>query len=72
MGTTDTLRTALDRLNPRYQQAIALRHLSGLDTADAARAMGVTKSAFSVILTRATAALRKQLDILEGGDPDAT
>lgn len=76
LGSTGELRDALDRLNPRYQQAIALRHLAGLDIADAARAMGVTKSAFSVVLNRATNALRRELDkrgesTPNGGEPDA-
>jgi len=62
-----TLRQALDQLNPRYQQAIALRHLAGLDVGEAAAAMGLAKPAFSVVLSRATAALRKQLDRIEGG-----
>lgn len=62
VGSNDELRQTLDGLNQRYQQAIALRHLAGLDTADAARAMGLTKAAFSVLLSRATKALRQELD----------
>ena len=56
------LRTALDGLNERYQRAISLRYLSDLDVAEAAAAMGLTRPAFSVVLTRATAALRRQLE----------
>ena len=62
----DSLRLAIDRLRPRYQEAITLRHIAHLDTGDAAAAMGVSKSAFSVILTRATKALRRELDRPEG------
>jgi len=57
----DRLRTALDVLNERYQRAIALRYLADLDTAEAASAMGLARPAFSVVLTRALAALRKEL-----------
>lgn len=58
------LRAALDELSERYQKAISLRHLAQLDTAEAAKAMGLTKSAFSVVLARATKALRRELDKL--------
>ncbi|MEE9414701.1 MAG: sigma-70 family RNA polymerase sigma factor [Acidimicrobiales bacterium] len=68
LGDDDALRRALNELNDRYQQAIALRYLAHLDTAEAARAMGLTKSAFSVVLTRATKALRRQLDNSEEGE----
>lgn len=68
VGSTDELRDALDLLSDRYQQAIALRHLAGLDTAEAARAMGMSKSAFSVLLSRATKALRKELDTNQDQD----
>ena len=57
----DRLRAALDELNERYQRAIGLRYLADLDTAEAASAMGLARSAFSVVLTRALAALRKEL-----------
>ena len=70
IGSTEELRDALDRLNPRYQQAISLRHLAGLELADAATAMGLTRAAFSVVLSRATKALRKELDTAVGGDSD--
>ena len=65
----ETLRLALRRLNPRYERAISLRYLAGLDTTEAARAMGLTNPVFSVVLTRATKALRRELDSL-GGDGD--
>jgi RNA polymerase sigma factor (sigma-70 family) len=68
------LRSALDKLSPRYQQAIALRYLADLDPAEAARAMGLAKPALAVVLSRALKALRRELDRLSeattmGGDP---
>lgn len=61
-----TLREALGRLNSRYERALSLRHLAGLDTTEAARAMGLTNAAFSVVLTRATKALRRELERSRG------
>lgn len=60
------LRVALDRLHARYQRAVSLRYLSGLDQADAARAMGLSRPAFAVVLSRALKALRRELT--RGGD----
>jgi len=65
-GDDDELRGALDRLNPRYQRAIDLRYLAELSTDEAARASGLTRRAFSVVLSRALKALRSEL---EGGTP---
>ncbi|MGI9621537.1 MAG: RNA polymerase sigma factor [Acidimicrobiales bacterium] len=62
LGDHDDLRAALDGLNPRYQQAIALRYLADLQPAEAARAMGLTKPALAVVLSRALKALRKELE----------
>lgn len=56
------LRSALGSLNPRYQRALSLRHLAGLDQTDAAAAMGLAKPAFAVLLHRATAALHRELE----------
>ena len=61
----ELLRMALDTLNERYQRAIGLRYLSDLDIAEAASAMGLARPAFSVVLTRAVAALRKELERFE-------
>jgi RNA polymerase sigma-70 factor (ECF subfamily) len=58
----DALRTALDRLNPRYQRALELRYLASLSHEDAARAFGASKATFAVVVHRATAALRKVID----------
>lgn len=61
-----TLRAALDRLPERYQRAIALRYLADLEPGDAARAMGLAKPAFAVVVSRARKALRRELE-REGG-----
>ncbi len=55
------LRLALCRLNPRYQRAISLRYLAGLDQDEAATAMGLAKPAFAVVLSRALKALRREV-----------
>ncbi len=64
VGGDDTalVRRALAGLNPRYQRAIDLRFLTGLDHGDAARAMGLAKPAFAVVLSRALRALRRAID----------
>jgi len=56
------LRDALSTLPERYQEAISLRHLAGLDAEEAAAAMGCTKPALAVILHRATKALRRAIE----------
>lgn len=56
------LRQALDSLHPRYQRAVALRYLADLDTADAAQAMGLSRPAFAVVLSRSLKALRRRLE----------
>ncbi len=57
---------AMDRLSPRYQQALALRYLAGLTPGEAAAAMGVSKATMAVVVHRATRALRR---ILDEGEP---
>ncbi len=52
----------LDRLNPRYAQAIRLRVLEERPRAEAAAELGVSIGTFDVVLHRAMAALRKVLD----------
>lgn len=59
------LRAALDSLSPRYQRALVLRHLSGLDHEEAARAMGLTPALMAVVVHRATASLRRAVERLE-------
>ena len=56
------MRRALATLNPRYQNAIALRYFADLTHEEAAAAMGVSKPVMAVTLHRAVAALRKAID----------
>lgn len=56
------VRAALGQLNARYQQAISLRYLAGLDHHEAAAAMNCSKPVMAVTLHRALASLRKALD----------
>jgi len=58
----DLLREALATLPERYQEAISLRHLAGLDADEAAAAMGCTKAVLAVTLHRATKALRRSIE----------
>jgi RNA polymerase sigma-70 factor (ECF subfamily) len=53
---------AMDRLSPRYQQALSLRYLAGLTQDEAASALGTSKATFAVITFRATRALRRELE----------
>ena len=52
---------AMNRLNPRYQQALALRYFADLSPDEAAAAMGTSKATMAVVVHRATRALRKAL-----------
>ena len=56
------VRDALATLPERYQEAISLRHLAGLDAEEAAAAMGCTKAVLAVTLHRATKALRRAIE----------
>jgi len=60
------LREALSTLPERYQEAISLRRLAGLEPEDAAAAMGCTKAVLAVTLHRATKALRKAIETRRG------
>lgn len=51
----------LDRINPRYAQAIRLRVLEERSREEAAQALGVSVGTFDVVLHRAMAALRKAM-----------
>jgi RNA polymerase sigma-70 factor (ECF subfamily) len=62
----DQLRRALGTLRPRYQEVIALRYLAGLDTDQAAAAMGCSKPVLAVTLHRALGALRRAVAREEG------
>jgi RNA polymerase sigma-70 factor (ECF subfamily) len=57
---------AMDRLSPRYQQALSLRYLSGLSQDEAAAALGTSKATMAVVVFRATRALRRLLDDGDG------
>jgi RNA polymerase sigma-70 factor (ECF subfamily) len=64
VGERDTVAevlAAMDRLTPRYQQALALRYLADLSTDEAAAAMGTSKATLAVVVHRATRALRRAL-----------
>lgn len=62
---TDQLRQVLAKLTPRYQRAIDLRYLANLDHEAAAKAMGLAKPAFAVVLSRALKALKRELARLD-------
>ena len=64
------LRDALSTLPERYQEAISLRHLAGLDADEAAAAMGCTKAVLAVTLHRATKALRRAIERRRSSDED--
>jgi RNA polymerase sigma-70 factor (ECF subfamily) len=57
---------ALERIHPRYAQAIRMRVLEERPREEVAAELGVTPATFDVLLHRATAALRKALT--EAGD----
>jgi RNA polymerase sigma-70 factor (ECF subfamily) len=65
LGSDDTmnstLRAALAALRPRHQEAVTLRHLSGLTPTEAAAAMQMTTATFAVTLHRAMRALRNEM-----------
>lgn len=60
-GDDPDLRAALDRLRPRYAEALSLRHLAGLTNDEAAAALGCSPGTFAVVLHRAAEALRREL-----------
>ena len=64
-GSDGNLVAAMSALSDRYQQALSLRFLSGLDQEAAARAMGISKPTMAVVVHRATKALRRAMDRLE-------
>ena len=53
---------AMDRLTPRYQQALSLRYLAGLGPEEAAAALGTNRATMAVVVHRATRALRRELE----------
>lgn len=60
---------ALEKINPRYAEAIRLRVLQERPREEVAKALGATPATFDVILHRAMAALRKVLTA--EGSPDS-
>ena len=64
------VREAMDRLSSRYQEALTLRYLADLEPAEAAAVMGIPRPLLSVVLNRATNALRAAVRDLDppGGD----
>jgi RNA polymerase sigma-70 factor (ECF subfamily) len=57
----ERVRQLLDRINPRYADAIRLRVLEERSRDEAAQSLGVSVATFDVVLHRAMAALRKAL-----------
>lgn len=57
--TNDMVRRSLDRLNPRYAEALRLRLLEDRDREECAEIMNVSLGNFDVILHRAAKAFRK-------------
>jgi len=53
------IEAALQKLNPRYAEALRMRLLEEVDREECARRMGVTLGNFDVILHRASASFRK-------------
>jgi len=65
------LERAMAVLPERQRGAVALFHMEGLSGEEAARAMNLTAKAFESLLARARAALRKEVERLEGHRRDA-
>jgi len=66
----DHLSAALDDLPPGQRQAYELRHVEGLDVAQAAARAGTSENAFKIRVHRAKEALRKALAVLAGDDDE--
>jgi RNA polymerase sigma factor (sigma-70 family) len=60
-GARRRVREALERINPRYAQAIRLRVLEERGREEVASMMGVSAATFDVLLHRSLAALKKAL-----------
>ncbi|MCZ7679260.1 MAG: sigma-70 family RNA polymerase sigma factor [Sandaracinaceae bacterium] len=60
--------TVLDRINPRYKRAIALRFLEDKSREDCAEAMDVKLGTFDVLLLRALRAFKKEWEAVVGAE----
>ena len=56
------LRTALAALPPRDREIVALRYHAGLETAEVADVLGISRSNAATLLHRAMTKLREALD----------
>ncbi len=63
----DAIGTVLERINPRYRQAIALRFFEEKSREDCAKDLDVKLGTFDVLLLRALRAFRKEWDALMEG-----
>jgi RNA polymerase sigma factor (sigma-70 family) len=63
----EALRRALARLSPRAAEVFALRYLEGYDNHEIARMLGMPRMTVGVVLHRARARLRKDMDAFAGG-----
>lgn len=61
------VRAALPRLSARHREVLELRYFSGLNTAEAAEALGCSKTALAVTLHRALGALKREVSHLNEG-----
>ena len=58
---TRSIRTALDRLKPKYREAFVLRDVLGVAALDAAAILGISEAALNSRLNRGRAEMRKTL-----------
>jgi RNA polymerase sigma-70 factor (ECF subfamily) len=61
------LRLAMARLSPRAAEVFALRYLEGYDNHEIARMLGIPRMTVGVVLHRARARLRQDMDAFAGG-----
>ncbi len=64
----EAVETVLDRINPRYKRAIALRFLEDKSREDCAEAMDVKLGTFDVLLLRALRAFKKEWEAVVGAE----
>jgi len=61
-GYTLEIRQAFSRLKPQYQEALLLRYVYGHEVPEIQRRLGLTYKATESVLSRARAALKKELE----------